>query len=163
LMTLPYMYESAEIQESLAHYREALVAAGHAPATREILGKFHVYVAESNEAAYREAAPYLERYEASAASVIRRPSHQVARSAGRRRGRVGGASGVGGEGGVAARLVLLVGAAGDGDGAHHVAALDDGHGAAARRDAAVAGDDQALEPRLPGRARELLRGLLEAG
>jgi natural product biosynthesis luciferase-like monooxygenase protein len=87
LMTLPYLYEPAEMQEALGHYREALLAAGHDPATREVLGKFHVYVAESNAAAVREAEPYLERYEASAASVIRRPSHQVPSSAKRTRDR----------------------------------------------------------------------------
>jgi natural product biosynthesis luciferase-like monooxygenase protein len=87
LMTLPYMYEPAEIQQALDHYRGALVAAGHDPTTREVLGKFHVYVAETDEAAYREAEPYLERYEASAASAIRRPSHQVAPSAKRTRDR----------------------------------------------------------------------------
>ncbi|HEY7068160.1 MAG TPA: LLM class flavin-dependent oxidoreductase [Chloroflexota bacterium] len=87
LMTLPYMYDPAEIRQALAHYREALVAAGHDPATREVLGKFHVYVAETNEAAQREAEPYLEHYEASAASVIRRPSHQVPPSTRRTRDR----------------------------------------------------------------------------
>jgi natural product biosynthesis luciferase-like monooxygenase protein len=77
LMTLPYMYDPAEFQQSLGHYREALLAAGHDPATREVLGKFHVYVAETNEVACREAEPYLERYEVSSSSAIRRASHQV--------------------------------------------------------------------------------------
>ena len=80
LMTLPYMYGPAEFEQSLGHYRQALVAAGHDPATREVLGKFHVYVAETDAAAYREAEPYLERYEVSSSSAIRRPSHQVAPS-----------------------------------------------------------------------------------
>jgi natural product biosynthesis luciferase-like monooxygenase protein len=77
LLTLPYMYAPAEIEQSLGRYRDALAAAGHDPATREILGKFHVYVAESDAAAVREATPYLERYEASSASALRRPSHQA--------------------------------------------------------------------------------------
>jgi natural product biosynthesis luciferase-like monooxygenase protein len=66
LMTLPYMYEPAVLQHSIGVYREALIAAGHDPASREILGKFHIYVADSNAVAEREAAPYYERYSAVA-------------------------------------------------------------------------------------------------
>jgi alkanesulfonate monooxygenase SsuD/methylene tetrahydromethanopterin reductase-like flavin-dependent oxidoreductase (luciferase family) len=87
LMTLPYMYEPSEMQQALDHYRAALLATGHDPATREVLGKFHVYVAESDAAAQREAQPYLERYEASAAGVIRRAAHVDTPSARRVRDR----------------------------------------------------------------------------
>src|SRR5205823_8396112 len=50
LMTLPYMYEPSVLQHWVGIYREALVEAGHDPAAREILGKFHIYVTESNDA-----------------------------------------------------------------------------------------------------------------
>jgi alkanesulfonate monooxygenase SsuD/methylene tetrahydromethanopterin reductase-like flavin-dependent oxidoreductase (luciferase family) len=63
LMTLPYLYKTPDLLPKLVKvYREALVEAGHDPAERRVLGKFHVYVAESFEQAAREAAPYLENY-----------------------------------------------------------------------------------------------------
>jgi alkanesulfonate monooxygenase SsuD/methylene tetrahydromethanopterin reductase-like flavin-dependent oxidoreductase (luciferase family) len=36
--------------------------AGHDPFTREVLGKFHIYVADSARAAVEEAGPYLHNY-----------------------------------------------------------------------------------------------------
>jgi alkanesulfonate monooxygenase SsuD/methylene tetrahydromethanopterin reductase-like flavin-dependent oxidoreductase (luciferase family) len=66
------MYDPPVLQHSIGVYRDALLAAGHDPATREVLGKFHIYVAESNRVAEREAEPYLARYEAVAQGVIRR-------------------------------------------------------------------------------------------
>src|SRR5581483_1702122 len=66
--TLPYMYEHGVLQHSIAVYREALAEAGYDPASREILGKFHIYVADSQAAAEREAASYYERYSAVAAA-----------------------------------------------------------------------------------------------
>ncbi len=77
LMTLPYMYEPAVLQHSIGVYREALAAAGYDPASREILGKFHIYVADSNEAAQREAASYYERYSAVAAARTPRSTVEV--------------------------------------------------------------------------------------
>lgn len=62
LMTLPYMYEPSALQHWIGIYRDALAEAGHDPAAREILGKFHIYVAKSDEAARRESTPYLIRY-----------------------------------------------------------------------------------------------------
>jgi natural product biosynthesis luciferase-like monooxygenase protein len=62
LMTLPYMYKPEALREQIEIYKDALVEAGHDPATREILGKFHIYVAETNEAARREASAYLATY-----------------------------------------------------------------------------------------------------
>jgi natural product biosynthesis luciferase-like monooxygenase protein len=62
LMTLPYMYEPEVLREWVDHYRESLEAAGHDPSTREILGKFHIYVAESDAKAREEAMPYLQNY-----------------------------------------------------------------------------------------------------
>ena len=77
LMTLPYMYDPAVLQHSIGVYREALAEAGYDPATREILGKFHIYVADSNAAAQREAAPYYERYSAVAAARTPRSTVEV--------------------------------------------------------------------------------------
>jgi natural product biosynthesis luciferase-like monooxygenase protein len=62
LLTLPYMYEPQALRTSIDHYREALEKAGHDPATREVLGKFHIYVADSERAAVAEAGPYLHNY-----------------------------------------------------------------------------------------------------
>jgi natural product biosynthesis luciferase-like monooxygenase protein len=62
LLTLPYMYEPQLLRTSIDHYREALVRAGHDPSTREVLGKFHIYVTDSERAAVAEAGPYLHNY-----------------------------------------------------------------------------------------------------
>ncbi len=63
LMTLPYLYKTPELLPRLVKvYRAALAEAGHDPAQKQVLGKFHVYVSESLEQATREAAPYLENY-----------------------------------------------------------------------------------------------------
>jgi alkanesulfonate monooxygenase SsuD/methylene tetrahydromethanopterin reductase-like flavin-dependent oxidoreductase (luciferase family) len=62
-------YRDTLSQESMrmkfgAHnlYREALVQASHDSTTREVLGKFHIYVTESAPAAVEEAGPYLRNY-----------------------------------------------------------------------------------------------------
>jgi natural product biosynthesis luciferase-like monooxygenase protein len=62
LLTLPYMYEPQILRTAIDHYREALVQAGHDPSTREVLGKFHIYVTDSEPAAVAEAGPYLHNY-----------------------------------------------------------------------------------------------------
>jgi alkanesulfonate monooxygenase SsuD/methylene tetrahydromethanopterin reductase-like flavin-dependent oxidoreductase (luciferase family) len=62
LLTLPYMYEPEVLRTSIDHYREALVQAGYDPSTREVLGKFHIYVADSTAAAVAEAGAYLHNY-----------------------------------------------------------------------------------------------------
>jgi natural product biosynthesis luciferase-like monooxygenase protein len=62
LLTLPYMYEPEVLRNSIDHYREALVQAGHDPSTREVLGKFHIYVTGSEREAVAEAGPYLHNY-----------------------------------------------------------------------------------------------------
>jgi natural product biosynthesis luciferase-like monooxygenase protein len=62
LLTLPYMYEPEVLRNSIEHYREELVKAGHDPSTREILGKFHIYVTGSEREAVDEAGPYLHNY-----------------------------------------------------------------------------------------------------
>ncbi len=68
LMTLPYMTPNAD--EMRAHfklYRDTLNEAGHG--RREILGKFHVYVADSLDQAVRESEPYLLNYHATHAAA----------------------------------------------------------------------------------------------
>ena len=62
LLTLPYMYAPEALRRSIDHYREALVKAGHDPSTREVLGKFHIYVTGSEREAVKEAGPYLHHY-----------------------------------------------------------------------------------------------------
>jgi alkanesulfonate monooxygenase SsuD/methylene tetrahydromethanopterin reductase-like flavin-dependent oxidoreductase (luciferase family) len=62
LLTLPYMYNPQDLQQSVGLYRAALTEAGHDLASRELLGKFHIYVADSNRAV-DEALPYLAHYE----------------------------------------------------------------------------------------------------
>ncbi len=62
LMTLPPSYPPPVLREQIDRYRDALAAAGHDPATREVLGKFHIYVAETDDQAEDEAAIYLENY-----------------------------------------------------------------------------------------------------
>jgi alkanesulfonate monooxygenase SsuD/methylene tetrahydromethanopterin reductase-like flavin-dependent oxidoreductase (luciferase family) len=57
LLTLPYMDEPEVLRSSIDHYREALVQADHDPSTREVLGKFHIYVTDSARAAIEEAGP----------------------------------------------------------------------------------------------------------
>jgi natural product biosynthesis luciferase-like monooxygenase protein len=74
LMTLPYMYDPEVLQHWIGVYRDALVEAGHDPATREVLGKFHIYVADDLETVRREAIPYLRHYaDISAARASRAP------------------------------------------------------------------------------------------
>ena len=63
LMTLPYMYPTPDfLQEHIQVYRRALSQAGHGLGQHEILGKFHVYVANSLDQAVREATPHLHYY-----------------------------------------------------------------------------------------------------
>jgi alkanesulfonate monooxygenase SsuD/methylene tetrahydromethanopterin reductase-like flavin-dependent oxidoreductase (luciferase family) len=62
LLTLPYMYEPQILRTSIGHYWEALTQAGYDTSTREVLGKFHIYVTDSVPAAVEEAGPYLHNY-----------------------------------------------------------------------------------------------------
>jgi alkanesulfonate monooxygenase SsuD/methylene tetrahydromethanopterin reductase-like flavin-dependent oxidoreductase (luciferase family) len=61
-MTLPYLFDPAELLPRIQLYRDALAVAGHDPSSREVLGKFHIYVADSAAAARNEAGPYLANY-----------------------------------------------------------------------------------------------------
>ena len=61
LMTLPYMQRDPEqMRANFKMYRNTLSEAGHGK--REVLGKFHVYVADSLDHAVREAGTYIENY-----------------------------------------------------------------------------------------------------
>ncbi len=63
LMTLPYLYADIRVLQRLVKiYRQSLTEAGHDAAQHEVLGKFHIYVAESFDRAVREATPYLDHY-----------------------------------------------------------------------------------------------------
>jgi len=63
LMTLPYLYaDICVLQRLVKIYRQSLTEAGHDAAQHEVLGKFHIYVAESFDRAVREATPYLDHY-----------------------------------------------------------------------------------------------------
>ncbi len=62
LMTLPYTYTPDVLQHWVGVYRDELRKHGHDPASREILGKFHAYVADSDGRARREAEPYWLTY-----------------------------------------------------------------------------------------------------
>jgi natural product biosynthesis luciferase-like monooxygenase protein len=62
LMTLPYPQEPAVLLHWIGVYQDALRQHGYDPASREILGKFHVYVGESDAAARRAAEPYWLNY-----------------------------------------------------------------------------------------------------
>jgi len=62
LMTLPYMHDPAVLGEHIGFYRAARAQAGFDPGSAEILGKFHIYVAESDAAAQAEAEEYLYNY-----------------------------------------------------------------------------------------------------
>jgi natural product biosynthesis luciferase-like monooxygenase protein len=62
LMTLPYAYEPAVLQHWIGVYKDSLRASGHDPAAREVLGKFHFFVAESDAEARRLAEPYWLNY-----------------------------------------------------------------------------------------------------
>jgi len=79
LLTLPYMYEPEVLRHSIDHYREALVQAGHDPSTREVLGKFHIYVTGSEREAVAEAGPYLHNYwaVADAQHPVRAAARQI--------------------------------------------------------------------------------------
>lgn len=67
LMVLPYMNPPEFLQERLALYREGLRAAGYDPADFEIMAKFHVFVADSQQEASRLAGQPYATYQQIAA------------------------------------------------------------------------------------------------
>ena len=63
LMTLPYLYREAHtLPGFIKSYRDGLIKNGHDPRTKDILGKFHIYVSSSLEKAIEEAGPYITSY-----------------------------------------------------------------------------------------------------
>ena len=62
LMTLPYAYEPEVLLHWLGIYQDELYQHSHDPASREILGKFHIYVADSDAAARRDAERHWLNY-----------------------------------------------------------------------------------------------------
>ena len=63
LMTLPFVHPSTDALRGLVKmYRDELARTGHDFVSREVLGKFHVYVSDSFERGMREAAPFMKNY-----------------------------------------------------------------------------------------------------
>jgi alkanesulfonate monooxygenase SsuD/methylene tetrahydromethanopterin reductase-like flavin-dependent oxidoreductase (luciferase family) len=63
LMTVPFVHPSTESLHGLVKcYRDELARHGHDFVGREVLGKFHIYVADSFERGMREAAPFMKNY-----------------------------------------------------------------------------------------------------
>jgi alkanesulfonate monooxygenase SsuD/methylene tetrahydromethanopterin reductase-like flavin-dependent oxidoreductase (luciferase family) len=63
LMTLPYLYREPHMLPSFVKtYREGLRKNGHDPMSKDILGKFHIYVSSSLDKAIEEAGPYITSY-----------------------------------------------------------------------------------------------------
>ena len=63
LMTLPFVHPSMDALRGLVKmYRDELARTGHDFVSREVLGKFHVYVSDSFERGMREAAPFMKNY-----------------------------------------------------------------------------------------------------
>jgi natural product biosynthesis luciferase-like monooxygenase protein len=62
LMTLPFTYTPDVLRHWIGVYQDALRQHGYDPATREILGKFHIYVDEDDAVARREGERYWLGY-----------------------------------------------------------------------------------------------------
>jgi len=62
LMTLANAGPPDVMRGAVGLYRDSLQAAGHDLASKEVLAKFLIYVAESDEAAEQEAAGYMQNY-----------------------------------------------------------------------------------------------------
>jgi alkanesulfonate monooxygenase SsuD/methylene tetrahydromethanopterin reductase-like flavin-dependent oxidoreductase (luciferase family) len=79
LMVPPFAYpEHAELQAKLAFYWEALKAAGHDPRTREVLGVYHLYVADTDAEAHAVAKEHFFRYFDFFAGIDQRAAWQAA-------------------------------------------------------------------------------------
>jgi alkanesulfonate monooxygenase SsuD/methylene tetrahydromethanopterin reductase-like flavin-dependent oxidoreductase (luciferase family) len=62
-MLVPFAYpRHQDLKDKLALYWSALKKAGHDPATREILGVYHLYVAPSDEEAHALAREHFDQY-----------------------------------------------------------------------------------------------------
>lgn len=63
IMLVPFAYPTfGPLRERVDLYHKALVEHGHDPARREMQGTYHLYVAEDDAQARKEAAPELDRY-----------------------------------------------------------------------------------------------------
>jgi alkanesulfonate monooxygenase SsuD/methylene tetrahydromethanopterin reductase-like flavin-dependent oxidoreductase (luciferase family) len=70
LMTIPFVHSSEEsLRDRVEVYRRALREGAHDVTARQILGKFHIYVADSLTQGIREASPYMKNYAAIHAAV----------------------------------------------------------------------------------------------
>ncbi len=59
LMVLPNSYPPATLRQNIDGFRAAAAAAGHDPATRQVLAKFHVYVHPDRATAKREGEVFM--------------------------------------------------------------------------------------------------------
>ncbi len=69
LMLAPFLHPVADLREKVALYHEALRAAGHDPATREVLAAYHVYVGTDRAAARAVAEVGVRSYVAASAEI----------------------------------------------------------------------------------------------
>jgi len=78
-MTVPFAYPRHEdLQAKLNLYWSALKEAGHDPRTREVLGVYHLYVAETDEEAHAQARQHFIQYWRFFADLDRKAAWQSA-------------------------------------------------------------------------------------
>jgi alkanesulfonate monooxygenase SsuD/methylene tetrahydromethanopterin reductase-like flavin-dependent oxidoreductase (luciferase family) len=77
IMTLPSVTRAEDLRAGLELYHQALIEAGYDPLDRDVLGKFHIYVADSEEAALREAIPYYDNYRRISGAHLRQGDRPV--------------------------------------------------------------------------------------
>lgn len=78
-MTVPFAYpDHAALKDKMNLYWSAMKEAGHDPATREVLGVYHLYVAETDEAAHTLAKKHYLQYLTFFAGLDRKAAFQSA-------------------------------------------------------------------------------------
>jgi natural product biosynthesis luciferase-like monooxygenase protein len=75
LMLIPFLHEVAELREKVGLYLDALRSAGHDPATREILGAYHVYVDDDRARCHAIAETGVRHYSGASAEIRERTAH----------------------------------------------------------------------------------------
>jgi natural product biosynthesis luciferase-like monooxygenase protein len=75
LMLIPFLHEVGELREKVQLYREALRAAGHDPASREILAAYHVYVGTDRARSLAAAETGLKAYTGASGEIHARAAH----------------------------------------------------------------------------------------
>jgi len=75
LMLIPFLHEVGELREKVKLYRDALQAAGHDPASHEILAAYHVYVGTDRQQSRRAAEAGLKAYVGASGEIHARTSH----------------------------------------------------------------------------------------